>query len=175
MKNVDFENISDMLRQARRDLTSQQEELEARDEMLKSMEYMTGMVGQMEEQMERTAHERDSLNERCERLCQENEMLKMKLEELQKMAGKVAEKTVHEDLLKTLRTYMNRSKTKSVRKRGWIKTVVTELALTAGLMLPEDMQAVLDAFDDDTEKGVSIGQVNGDLLADSAVKVVRKL
>lgn len=136
-----------MLRQQRADLERKKDNLQEQADQLKAMEFLLTRVNKAEDALEQIRVERDELKA-------ENKALVMKLAELQKMTTKVVEKTEHEDLLKVLRTYMNRSKSKTATKREYIKVVITEMALTAGLSLPEDMMETLESFDDEEEKKV---------------------
>jgi len=80
---------------------------------------------------------------------EENKRQKMELDELKSMSKKLAKKAEHEVLIEFLRTYMHGAKNKNAKKRGDIKMVITEMAQSARLTLPEDMLQELDNFDDD--------------------------
>lgn len=90
-----------------------------------------------------------NLEKELQTVKEENERLKMEQKELGKMSQKLAQKAEHDDLMKVLQTYMNISKRKNAKKRGYIKMVITEMAQSARLTLPEDMLQELDNFDDD--------------------------
>ncbi len=141
----EIEIIKDYLRQERADIDREKEALLERGYQLKAMEVLLGRAEKAESSLEQMREERDDLK-------QEVKALQMQLDEQQKMAKNMAAKTEDESLVKALRTYMNHSKKKTAKKRGYIKMMITELALSVGLTLPEDMIVTLEAFDDDESK-----------------------
>ena len=52
-------------------------------------------------------------------------------------------------MLKALRTYVNRSKRKTIDKRAFAKTATLEIANANGLLLPEDLAAMIESLDDE--------------------------
>ena len=157
--------INDILNRSRADLDRRKAELNDQAEAQKALEAFVARAIRNEESLEQIRQERDALKD-------EVRALNMKLSELQKVTAKVAEKTEHDDLLKVLRTYMNRSKNKTAKKRGYIKMVITEMALTAGLTLPDDMVETLGAFDDEAEKSINIERIN-DIHGNDKVEIQR--
>ena len=157
--------INDILNRSRADLDRRKAELNDQAEAQKALEAFVARAIRNEESLEQIRQERDALKD-------EVRALNMKLSELQKVTAKVAEKTEHDDLLKVLRTYMNRSKNKTAKKRGYIKMVITEMAMTAGLTLPDDMVETLGAFDDEAEKSINIERIN-DIHGNDKVEIQR--
>ena len=157
--------INDILNRSRADLDRRKAELNDQAEAQKALEAFVARAIRNEESLEQIRQERDALKD-------EVRALNMKLSELQKVTAKVAEKTEHDDLLKVLRTYMNRSKNKTAKKRGYIKMVITEMAMTAGLALPDDMVETLGAFDDEAEKSINIERIN-DIHGNDKVEIQR--
>lgn len=141
----EFEIMKDYLRQERADIDREKEALQERNDQLKAMEVLLSRAEKAESSLEQMREERDELK-------QDVKALQMQLDEQQKMAKNMAAKTEDESLVKALRTYMNHSKKKTAKKRGYIKMMITELALSVGLTLPEDMIETLEAFDDDESK-----------------------
>lgn len=147
----DVELIKDYLRQERADIDREKEALQERNDNLKAMESLLNKAAKYENMLEQVREERDSLK-------QEVKALQMQLDEQQKMTKNMAARAEDESIIKALRTYMNHSKKKTVKKRGYIKMMITELAMSVGLALPEDMLDTLDSFDDDESKlDVSVG------------------
>lgn len=138
----EFEGIEEVLSQARKDLDRKAEKLQEQDENLKAMEALLAYTRKMAAAYEQAKTERDELRE-------EMKTLRMQNEEMKKVANKVAEKTEHDDLQKVFRTYLNRSKQKTAKKRGYIRMVIMEMAMAANLELPEDVVATLESFDDE--------------------------
>lgn len=161
----DVEIVKGYLRQERMDIDRAKEILQERNDNLKAVESLLNKAQKYESMLEQVKAERDDLKA-------EVKALQMQLDEQQKMAKNMAAKTEDESLVKALRTYMNHSKKKTAKKRGYIKMMVTELALSVGLTLPEDMVETLEAFDDDEDvkmvnnfyNTVNNGTLNGDVL-----------
>ena len=75
--------------------------------------------------------------------------MKHQLDETKKLSAKVASMTGQEELDKLIYKYLQRTKKKDVKKRGYIKMTIMELVNTAKLMLSDETQQLLDVFDDD--------------------------
>lgn len=150
MLNLDY--LEDIIRSRRNDLERRKEQIVQDSEEQDILESMLQQYVKQARQLEAVTLERDALKA-------ENEQLKMEKSELGKMSQKLVEKTEHDDPIKVLRKYMNISKRKNVKKRGYIKAVILEMSQSAGLTLPEDMIAELEIFDDDnTSDRPTIGE-----------------
>lgn len=86
--------------------------------------------------------------ENCQ-LKEELAEMKHQLDETKKLSAKVAGMTGQEELDKLIYKYLQRTKKKDVKKRGYIKMTIMELVNTAKLMLSDETQQLLDVFDDD--------------------------
>ena len=75
--------------------------------------------------------------------------LEMKLMEMSKLSTGMAKKASEDNLLKALRTYVNRSKRKTADKRAFAKSATLEIANANGLDLPEDLKAAIESLDDE--------------------------
>lgn len=117
------------------------------------------IVAAKDKEIDKLRREVNRKEEVLVRLLAENESLKVQNAELSKMASRVVEKTDHEDLLKGIRKYLNQSKKKSSKKKGYIRMAMQELVNTNGIAIPEDLQELLDSFDDE-EPQLAIGQLN---------------
>lgn len=95
--------------------------------------------------------------------------LEMKLNEMSKLSAGMAKKAEEENLLKALRTYVNRSKKKTSDKRAFIKSAVLEIAMQNGLKLPDDLADTIDNLDDE-QAAEPRTVVNGDLVQDKHVE-----
>jgi len=140
MQNIEV--LEDIVRTRRNDLERRKERIAEDNEQQEALETFLQQYEKQSEQLEALTSERDALKA-------ENEQLKMEKKELGNMSQRLVQKAEHEDLIKVLRTYMNTSKRKNAKKRGYIKMVITEMAQSARLTLPEDMLQELDNFDDD--------------------------
>lgn len=147
-------------REARRRLEREQEELMERAEQLKDL--MTALEAtedvlqeneRLEEEIEqqRSQHqeEKDQLRQQLQDEKDKNTKLEMQLNEMSKLSASVAGKASHEELLKALRVFVNKSKRKKMDKRIAVKEMVLELANANGLALPPDLAATIDSLDDE--------------------------
>ena len=139
----------EMMHDVRRALGSEKERLTERIEQLAGMMKMADMTDDL-------LSEIDDLKDENERLCAENERLReeveekeMKLSELSKLSAGVAKKSSQDEVLKALRTFVNKSKRKKYEKRVAIKEMVLELAYANNLTFPDDLAATLESLDDE--------------------------
>ncbi len=93
--------------------------------------------------------EKDLLRQQLQDEKDRNTKLEMQLNEMSKMTASVAGKASHEELLKALRVFVNKSKRKKLEKRIAVKEMVLELANANSLMLPEDLSSTIDSLDDE--------------------------
>ena len=150
----------DRLDEKRAQIESSMKALDATDDLLAEIDTLT--------------HKVEHLNEECEsarRLLQEekerSQTLEMRLSELTKLSAGVAKKSSQDELLKALRTFVNKSKQKRIEKRAAIKEMVLELVIANGITLPEDLATSIDALDDEEPKPVN---VSGDYVVNKNVK-----
>lgn len=174
MNDDTIENLRSWHNDTRRDLTRELDEL---NEKRMQIEYGLQVIEKEEQFLAEIDELRDkveNLTEECEeayRQLQEekdrNKTLDMRLSELSKLSVGVAKKSSQEELLKALRTFVNKSKHKRLEKRAAIKEMVLEMVNANGIMLPEDLSASIDALDDDDPK---VMNVTGDYVLNKNVK-----
>ena len=82
-------------------------------------------------------------------MTEKNAALEMKLSEMTKLSGDVANKSSQEGLLKAVRTFVNKSKHKRIEKRMAVKELLLELANANSIVFPEDLATTIDALDDE--------------------------
>lgn len=133
---------------------------------------LLNLVNSLNEELARTKKELETHKTNEKALRTENEQLKMQQKELDQMSKKLVQKAEHEDLLKVVQTYMNVSKRKNVKKRGYIKITILELVQVARLTLPEDMQKELENFDDDNSDVPQIGEYVATKIVENEIKNV---
>ena len=158
-------------REARRRLEREQEELRVRAEQLEKLmiafETTEDVLQENERLEEEIEQQRSQHQEEIEQLRQQhqeekeqlrqqlqdekdkNTKLEMQLNEMSKLSASVAGKASHEELLKALRVFVNKSKRKKLEKRIAVKEMVLELANANSLMLPEDLSSTIDCLDDE--------------------------
>ena len=131
---TNLDEYKETMRDVQRALGSEKERLTERIEQLAGMMKMADMTDDL-------LSEIDDLKDENERLCAENERLRqeveekeMKLSELSKLSAGVAKKSSQDEVLKALRTFVNKSKRKKYEKR---------------VVFPEDLSATLESLDDE--------------------------
>ena len=90
-----------------------------------------------------------SLRQQLEEGREQRAELEMKLMEMSKLSAGMAKKASEENLLRALRTYVNRSKRKTADKRAFAKSATLEIANANGLNLPDDLRAAIESLDDE--------------------------
>lgn len=144
-----FMNYAEMAREARVELEHEREKLtdklEQIDLFLQVMEHSDERDAAYKKLQEENEMLQQQLNEERKQKAE----LEMKMNEMSKLSAGVAKKSSEEDLLKALRTYVNRSKRKTIDKRAFAKTATLEIANANGLILPEDLAAMIDSLDDE--------------------------
>lgn len=148
---INMNELSDWLSDARRELAREREQMIEKIERLDGLQKMTEVTDELLSEIETLKDDNTSLREQLneeKRLRAEQEM---KMAEMSKLSAGMAKKTSQDDLNKALRTYANRSKRKTPDKRAFAKTAILEIANANGLALPEDLAATIDSLDDEQE------------------------
>ena len=148
---INLNELSDWLSDARRELAREREQMIEKIERLDGLQKMTEVTDELLSEIETLKDDNTSLREQLneeKRLRAEQEM---KMAEMSKLSAGMAKKTSQDDLNKALRTYANRSKRKTPDKRAFAKTAILEIANANGLALPEDLAATIDSLDDEQE------------------------
>ena len=141
--------FKEMMHDVRRALGSEKERLTERIEQLDGVMKMADMTDELLSQIDDLNGENERLNVENERLRQEVREKDMKLSELSKLSAGVAKKSSQDEVLKALRTFVNKSKRKKYEKRVAIKEMVLELANANSIVFPEDLSATLESLDDE--------------------------
>lgn len=148
-------------------LDERRAQLEGYVQALNSMGDLLGENDQLRQKLEHLREENEALHHQLQEEVERNQTLEMRLSELTKLSAGVAKKSSQEELLKALRTFVNKSKHKRLEKRAAIKEMVLEMVNANGIMLPEDLSASIDALDDDDPK---VMNVSGDYVLNKNVK-----
>ena len=180
--NIDFEDYSEMSRDARRALERERDELMERADVVRAHLGLLDKIGELlaeNRRLQSLVDEgqslADDLQQQVDNLQQQLDIEKqqraeseMKLIEVSKLSVGVAKKAPEGDLIKALRTYVNRSKRKTADKRAFAKSAALEIAVANGMDLPEDLKAAIEALDDEQiEPKVN---VQGDLVLEKNVE-----
>ena len=146
---TNLEDLKEMMHDVRRALGSEKERLSERIEQLEGVMRMADMTDELLSQIDDLKDENERLNAENERLRQEVQEKEMKLSELSKLSVGVAKKASHDELLKALSVFVNKSKRKKYEKRVAIKEMVLELANANSIVFPEELSATLESLDDE--------------------------
>ena len=150
-----------MAHDARRALERERDELMERAEQLDAHLRVLDEIDAVLKENSRLKEENDDLQQLLRVEQQQRAELEMKLVEMNKLSTGMAKKASEDNLLKALRTYVNRSKRKTADKRAFAKTATLEIANANGLDLPEDLKAAIESLDDEqTEAKVVTVQGN---------------
>ena len=146
---TDLNEYKEIMHDVQRALGSEKERLTERIEQLEGVMKMADMTDELLSQIDDLKEENERLNAENERLREDVQEKEMKLSELSKLSAGVARKSSQDEVLKALRTFVNKSKRKKYEKRVAIKEMVLELAYANNLVFPDDLAATLESLDDE--------------------------
>ena len=146
---TDLNEYKEIMHDVQRALGSEKERLTERIEQLEGVMKMADAIDELISEIEDLKVENERLGEENERLREEVREKDMKLTELGKLSAGVARKASHDELLKALSVFVNKSKRKKYEKRVAIKEMVLELANANSIVFPEDLSATLESLDDE--------------------------
>ena len=171
-----YDDLGEKAQNARRALEMEREKLMKQEEQLDARLQLLDNIDKVLEENKRL---RETVEEHQQQLDEEKRQrsaVEMKLMEMNKLSAGMAKKASEDNLLKALRTYVNRSKRKTADKRAFAKSATLEIANVNGLDLPEDLKAAIESLDDEqTEPKVVTVQGNyNDVHDNNNVKMNRK-
>ena len=149
MNEFNYTDYSEMMRDARRGLEREREELEEKVTDLNNFLKMMEVTDEILAERDRLQQEVEALREQLQESNEREAKLEMQLKEMQKLSASVAGKASQDELLKALSTFVKKSKQKRLEKRVAVKEMVLELAIANGITFPADVEATLDALDDE--------------------------
>ena len=159
----------DRMYEMRRELAQEQERLADKAKHLEErMQLMDAMDGLLAENSKQQA-DIESLQQQLAEERQRRDDVEMKLAELNKLTAGVARKASEEVLLKTIQSYVNKSKQKRPEKRAAAKEWALEMVLSNKLNVPEELAAAIEALDDE-QPAEPRTVVNGDLVQNKHVE-----
>ena len=144
-----FMNYTEMAREARIELEHEREKLTDKLEQIDLFLQVMEHSDEQDAAYKKLQEENEMLQQQLNDERKQKAELEMKMNEMSKLSAGVAKKSSEEDLLKALRTYVNRSKRKTADKRAFAKTATLEIANANGLDLPEDLKAAIESLDDE--------------------------
>jgi len=153
-------DFAEMTNGARRGLENQRDRLTEQMQQIADYLQLMDCMDEILADNKRMQEDVESLQQQLADEKKRNADLEMKLAEMGKLSAGVAMKASEEAMLKALRTYVNRSKRKTLDKRAFAKTATLEIANANGLMLPEDLATAIDSLDDEQAEPKTV-TVNG--------------
>ena len=157
---TNLDEYKEMMHDVRRALGSEKERLTEQIEQLDGVMKMADMTDELLSQIDDLKEENERLNAENERLREDVQEKEMKLSELSKLSAGVAKKSSQDEVLKALRTFVNKSKRKKYEKRVAIKEMVLEMANANSIVFPEDLSATLESLDDEPSESKVAVQVD---------------
>ena len=109
---TNLDEYKEMMHDVRRALGSEKERLTERIEQLDGVMKMADMTDELLSQIDDLKEENERLSAENERLREDVQEKEMKLSELSKLSAGVAKKSSQDEVLKALRTFVNKSKRK---------------------------------------------------------------
>ena len=149
MDGTNLIDYSEMAHDARRALERERDELMDRAEQLNAHLRVLDIIDEVLKENSLLKELNDDLQQQLNDEKQQRADLEMKLVEMNKLSTGMAKKASEDNLLKALRTYVNRSKRKTADKRAFAKSATLEIANANGLDLPEDLKAAIESLDDE--------------------------
>ena len=146
---TNLDEYKEMMHDVRRALGSEKERLTERIEQVDGVMKMADMTDELLSQIDDLKDENERLSAENERLREDVQEKEMKLSELSKLSAGVAKKSSQDEVLKALRTFVNKSKRKKYENRVVIKEMVLALAYANNLTFPDDLAATLESLDDE--------------------------
>ena len=130
---------------------------------MEALDAVGDMIAEIE-RLQRELEDKQAEIENLQRLLQvekdAKQTLEVRLSEMSKLSAGVAKKSPQEELLKALRTFVNKSKHKRIEKRTAVKEMVLELAVTNGITLPDDLMQTIDSLDDEQPESKVVNTYN---------------
>ena len=168
---INKEEMKEMAQDARRALGRERErmmeEVQRVDELLGLLDTTDELlveVDRLNDELVGKDAELDNLHQQLQEEKERSQALEMKMAEMSKLSAGVAKKASQEELLKALRTFVNKSKHKRIDKRIAVKEVVLEMAMANSVIFPEDLAATIDSLDDEQPEAkvvnVAAGGIN---------------
>lgn len=149
MDDTNLIDYSEMVRDSRRELERKRDELVEQAEQLDAHLRVLDTIEEVLKENDQLKEQNDDLQQQLADEKQQRAELEMKLVEMNRLSTGMAKKASEDNLLKALRTYVNRSKRKTADKRTFAKSATLEIANANGLDLPEDLKAAIESLDDE--------------------------
>ncbi len=158
-------DYSEITHDVRLTLEREREKLMERAEQLDAHLRVVDAIEKLQKENHCLKDENEELLQQLNDEKQRTAELEMKLIEMSRLTTGMARKASEDNLLKALRTYVNRSKRKTADKRSFAKSAILEIANANGLDLPEDLKDAIESLDDaEAETAVSVNAQKGSIV-----------
>lgn len=166
--NTDIIDYNELVNDANRALGRERERITAEAEQVNALQRAMDAAGELiskneklTSELEMQKAEVDVLHARLQEEKEQRLKLEMQLNEMSKLSASVAGKASHDELLKALRTFVNKSKQKRIEKRTLVKEMVLELVIANGIVLPPELAATIESLDDEQPAVTQVVNVAG--------------
>ena len=150
MENV-LPQFEDWLSEARHELDREEEKLTEKAEQLKDYRKAIEIAKSLLSERENLEAESEELRRQLQEEKEARAKAEMQLNEMSKLSAGVVRKSSQDEVLKAVRTFVNKSKQKTSKKRTLIKEMVLEFTFANGIALPDELAQAVYALDDEPE------------------------
>lgn len=143
--------FEDWLCDAGRELDREEERLAEKAEQIKGYRNALEIAQSLLSENEHLKEEISDLREQLQEEKEARAKVEMQLNEMNKLSSNVVKKSSQDEMLKAVRTFVNKSKQKTSKKRTLIKEMVLEFTFANGIVLPDELAQAVYALDDEPE------------------------
>ncbi len=165
--------FEDWLHDTSRELDREEEELTKKAEQIKGCRNALEIAQNLFSENMCLQGEISDLRQQLQEEKEARANVEMQLNEMNKLSANVVKKSSQDEVLKAVRTFVNKSKQKTTKKRTLIKEMVLEFTYANGIVLPADLMALVYALDDEQEVPKIVIEKAEDVIAYGGVKNVK--
>lgn len=143
--------FEDWLHDTSRELDREEEELTKKAEQIKGCRNALEIAQNLFSENMCLQGEISDLRQQLQEEKEARANVEMQLNEMNKLSANVVKKSSQDEVLKAVRTFVNKSKQKTSKKRTLIKEMVLEFTFANGIVLPEELAQAVYALDDEPE------------------------
>lgn len=150
MENI-LPQFEDWLCDAGRELDREEERLTEKAEQIKGYRKAVGLARDLLSENEDLKGEVSDLRQQLQDEKEARTKVEMQMNEMSKLSANVVKKSSQDEVLKAVRTFVNKSKQKTAKKRTLIKEMVLDFTFANGIVLPDELAQAVYALDDEPE------------------------
>ena len=150
MENI-LPQFEDWLHDASRELDREEERLTEKAEQIKDYRNAIEIAQSLLSENEHLKEEISDLRQQLQEEKEARDNVVMQLNEMNKLSANVVKKSSQDEMLKAVRTFVNKSKQKTSKKRTLIKEMVLEFTFANGIVLPDELAQAVYSLDDEPE------------------------